>query len=250
MVFAYIDETGDPGAFVKPRSTPILGMAAVLVDDESAPLLREAIIQLRADFRVPDGKVMSWKEHIRNHDRRKRAASVLAAIPNIKLIYVYSDKRLTAPGSFGNERGVYYNYVAFKMYKNILWAARQWKGSEGVHTRFGYVKDMDHDSTRAYFASQMPVSGTVPFHLERGLNWVSADRYLESQAADLFAGFLKEGIWHDTYGQIEGMYIQIVWPQIRTNGSGCVIPLGLMSMPNSQNVRSWDWYQCAHCEAE
>ena len=250
MVFAYIDETGDPGTVVKPKSSPIFGMAAVLVDDQSAPVLRAAVSQLRTDFGVPDGKVMSWKDHLRTHDKRKHAAAILAAVPNIKLIYVYSDKRLTTAGSFGNQRGIYYNYVAFKMYKNILWAARNWRGNEGVHTRFGHVRHMDHDATRAYFQSQIAAAPNVPFHLERGLNWVSSDRFLESQAADLFAGFLKEGIWPDEFGQIEGMYIRKVWPQIRRNGDNCVIPLGLMSMPNSQNVKAWNWYSCGHCEAE
>ncbi|MFB2596603.1 DUF3800 domain-containing protein [Herbiconiux sp. P17] len=249
MLFAYIDETGDPGEMVKPKSSPVLGMAAVLVDEVSAPALREVVRQLRKDFGVQEGKVMSWKDHVRTHDRRKHVAAVLASVRNIKVIYVYSDKRLTV-GKFTSERGLFYNYVALKMYKNILWAARNWKGNEGVHTRFGHVRDMDHDATRAYFKRQEPVETKVPFHLERGLKWVSSEQFLESQAADLFAGCLKEGIWPDTYGRTEGMYIQAVWPQIRTNPVGCVIPLGLMSMPQNDHVKRWDWYRCNHCETE
>src|SRR4051794_18481357 len=98
MVYAYIDETGDPGNGRKAGASPIFGMGAVLVSDRSAPLLRDAIHQLRADFGVPDNKILSWKDYVRNHDKRAHTARTLAAIPNIKVIYVYSDKARTAGG--------------------------------------------------------------------------------------------------------------------------------------------------------
>jgi len=58
-IHAYIDETGDRGA--SPQSSPIFGMAAIILDEQGAVATRAAVKQLRADFNVPDGSVMSWK---------------------------------------------------------------------------------------------------------------------------------------------------------------------------------------------
>ncbi|MBM7504215.1 DUF3800 domain-containing protein [Agromyces aurantiacus] len=249
MLYAYIDETGDRGLAGKPGSSPIFGMAAILLTEESARAVRAAVKQLRVEFRVPDGVVMSWKEHLKTHARRMRAGQVLSAIPDVCLIYVYCQKDAVT-GRYVQDRELFYNYVALKMYKSILWAARAWKGpNERVNTRFGHVRGHDHRSTEEYFRAQRRYERTVPWHMENGLRWVSADRFLESQAADLYGGFLRSAVWPDEFGNVEGRFIRDVWHQIRRGNGNCPVPLGLMSMPTNELVKQFEWYECPHCEA-
>lgn len=250
MLHAYVDETGDRGLVGKPGSSPIFGMAAVLVTGESARQLRAAVARLRDDFGVPQGRVMSWKDHVKTHARRLHAAQVLAQVTDVRIIYVYCEKAQVV-GEYTKDRELFYNYVALKMYRGILWAARNWKGtSEGICTRFGHVRGHDHRSTEAYFRSQLPREPRVPNQMERGLRWVSADRYLESQAADLYGGFLKAATWPDEFGNVEGRFIRTVWRQIRRGDHDCPVPLGLMSMPDNDLVKQQEWYDCAHCRQQ
>lgn len=246
MLFAYIDETGDRG-LEKAGSSPIFGMAAILLTEESAERVRSAVKELRAAFNVPDNKVLSWKDHLKSHARRRHAAEVLGKITDVKLIYVYCEKRRVV-GQYTSNRELFYNYVALKMYKNILWAARNWMGTaNGIHTRFGHVRGHDHATTEAYFRFQLQFETKVPSNMERGLRWVSADQYLESQAADLYGGFLRAAVWPDEFGRTEGLYINTVWHQIRLGPKECPVPLGLMSMPANYIVKEHDWYACG-CE--
>ncbi|MDJ0336443.1 DUF3800 domain-containing protein [Salinibacterium sp. G-O1] len=246
MLFAYIDETGDRG-LDKGGSSPVFGMAALIVDDDSAEAVQAAVSRLRADFNVPANRVMSWKDHLKTHARRKYAAGVLGAISNVRIIYVYCQKDRVV-GQYTSNRELFYNYVAIKMYKNILWAARNWKGvSEGIHTRFGHVRGHDHTSTEAYFRFQLQFDSKVPSGMERGLRWVSADQYLESQAADLYGGFLRAAIWPDEFGNVEGQYLKQIWHQIRRGSGDCPIPLGLLSMPSNDIAKNSSWYECTHC---
>ena len=250
VIFAYIDETGDRGLAGTGGSSPIFGMVAVLVTDTAAPGLRAAVTHLRTTFGVPADKVMSWKEHVKTHARRQYAANTLAAVPDVWVSYVYCQKDQVT-GAYTQDRELFYNYVAFKMYKNILWAARNWQGSAGVHTRFGHVRGHDHTATKQYLEFQASMDSKVPHGIERGLQWISADKYLESQAADLYGGFLRAAVWPAEFGLVEPQYLKTVWPQVRKGYEDCRIPLGFMSMPENAIARRLDWNdcQCRHCNA-
>ncbi|MEZ5200637.1 MAG: hypothetical protein R2742_04710 [Micropruina glycogenica] len=68
-----------------------------------------------------------------------------------------------------------------------------------------------------------------------GLNWVSADKYVESQAADIFGGFLKAALWPGgEFSMVEPSYL-LGYGAIH-NTHVCAVPLGLMSMPESNLV--------------
>lgn len=246
-VHVYIDETGDRGS--SKSSSPIFGMAAVLVDETGALNLRSAVDRLRADFRVPVGKVMSWKDHVKTHDRRRRAADVLSAVEGLKICYVYAVKSELRAGSYRDDPQRFYNYIAYMTYKSTLWAARAWVGAGGlVWTRFGHVRHHDHRTTEAYIRSEAARDPRVPFDMEQGLRWVSADRYAESQAADLFGGFLKAALWPDgEFNYVEPAYLLRVWRQLRSSES-CAIPLGIMPMPNYSLLTSQPWFPCGHCQ--
>jgi hypothetical protein len=245
-VHVYIDETGDRGQAA--TSSPIFGMAAVIVDDRAAIALRSAVKQLRQDFDVPVGRVMSWKADAKSHDRRKRAAEVLGAVEGLRICYVYVLKSELDATSYLGSPQRFYNYVAYKTYKSAIWAARSWKGPEArVWTRFGHVRRHDHTTTAEYIEREAAADPKVPHLMEQGMRWVSADKYLESQAADLYGGFLKSAVWPaGQFGYTEPAYLLSIWHQIRNSGD-CVIPLGLMSMPNSRLVRANSWFPCGHC---
>lgn len=245
-VHVYIDETGDRGC--APNSSPIFGMAAVLLDDCGQHELRAAVDRLRVDFKVPAGKVMSWKEHVKTHDRRRHAAEVLGQTTDIQICYVYSVKSALRAGSYLNDPQRFYNYVAYKTYKSVLWAARAWKGAGvRVWTRFGHVRGHDHRTTESYVKSQAAADPKVPHEIEQGLRWVSANTYRESQAADLYGGFLKAALWPDgEFGYVEPAYLLRIWHQLR-NSDSCAIPLGIMSMPNGDLLTGEQWFPCVDC---
>lgn len=247
-IHVYVDETGDRGG--GETSSPIFGMAAVLVTGAGAQALRAAVGRLRADFRVPDGKVMSWKEHVKTHDRRRRAADVLRSVDGLRVCYVYAVKAELRAGSYRDDPQRFYNYVAYTTYKAVLWAARDWVGATGrVWTRFGHVRHHDHRTTREYIQDQARRDPKVPFEMEQGLRWVSADRYVESQAADLYGGFLKAALWPGgEFSYVEPTYLLRIWPQLR-GSERCAVPLGIMPMPDPALLTGRRWFPCRRCPA-
>lgn len=246
-LFAYIDETGDRGA--RPESSPIFGMACVLVDDVGATNVQTAVTTLRQDFRVPQGVVLSWKDHAKTHERRRRASEVLGDVGGIRVIYVYARKAELRAGTYLDDPTRFYNYVAGKMYTSLLWAARSWKGPRArVWTRFGHVRGHDHRTTEAYLTGPLSRDARIPMDMEQGLRWVSADQYVESQAADLFGGFLQAALWpHGAFNYTEPSYLQRVWPLIH-RVDGCANPLGIMSMPRNEILTEESWFPCANCQ--
>ena len=245
-VWVYVDETGDRGQ--TPDASPIFGMAALLVSERGVVPLREAICQLRAEFNVPEGRPMSWKRDVKTHDRRRRAADVLGAVPGIKVCYAYAVKEHLGDHSYKSDPTRFYNYVAKRTYFASLWAARSWKGNAArVWTRFGHVRHHDDRATKAYLMSQSSGDTRVPSHMEQGLQWVSADKFAESQAADIFGGFLKAAVWPSgPFNYTEPAYLRSIWSLIR-NSETCAIPLGLLSMPRNSIAADSIWHPCHNC---
>jgi hypothetical protein len=246
-VHVYVDETGDRGCST--ASSPIFGMSAIVLDDLGAANVQHAVRALRSDFQVPAGTVMSWKNHVKTHDRRKRAAHVLSSVVGIKVCYVYAVKNALRKDSYLTDPQRFYNYLAYKIYKSAIWAAWTWKGKQAhVWTRFSHVRRHDHRTTEAYIRRQAARDPKVPFEMEQGLRWVSADKYLESQAADLYGGFLKAALWPSgEFGYVEPAYLLQVWPQLR-NSENCAIPLGIMSMPDHSLLTRQPWFPCTACD--
>lgn len=246
ILYAYIDETGDRGQSGKPGSSPIFGMAAVIVSRTAAANLRRAVSDLREAFGVPDDAVMSWKKHLKTHQRRQFAAHTLAALKGVTVIYVYCQKDLVT-GNYVKHAERFYNYVAKMTYTNVLWAARG-RNADGIHTRFGHVRGHNHAPTKQYLEREARRDQRVPHELEQGLRWVSADRFLESQAADLYGGFLRAALWPAEFGLVEPQYIRTIWHQVRRGTDRCAVPLGFMSMPHNDVARALAWNPC-DCEA-
>jgi hypothetical protein len=245
-ITVYIDETGDRGG--SPSSSPIFGMAAVVVDDEGADRLRRVVDRLRLDFRVPTAQVMSWKAHVKNHDRRKRAADMLGELTHLRVCYVYSVKAELLAGSYRDHPQWFYHSTASAIYKSVLHAAQDWVGPQArVFTRFGHVRGHDHRSTEAYIWDEIQRDPRVPTHLEQRLRWVSADKFAESQAADLYGGFLRAALWPSgDFGYVEPSYLLRVWAQIHGSDQ-CVIPFGLRPMPDHAHLLRTHWFPCRTC---
>lgn len=244
---AYVDETGDRGH--GPSSSPIFGMSAVLVDEKAELEARGAIDVLRADFGTPATRPLSWKEDIKtNHDRRAHAAEVLASAPGVRVIHVVASKAKLRDGSYRDHPTLFYNVVAYAALQRILWSANYWPGgSRGVEVRFGHVRNHDHTDTHRYFQIRQRIDAPrTPFHLMTHLGWVSADQFEMSQAADIYAGFLKSAFWPSQWGDVDGSHLVRTWHQIR-NSEACVISLGLQAKPDSDWAKSMPWWPCPNC---
>lgn len=219
-----------------------------MVDDNGAARLQAAVADLRLDLNVPPARTMSWKEHAKTHDLRRRAADVLSTVPDMRVLYVYAKKSELRSGSYLDDPQRFYSYLAYKMYKAVLWAGRNWKGpSARIWTRFGHVRGHDHRSTESYILREAQLDAKVPHAMEQGLKWVPADKYSESQAADLLGGFLKAAVWPESkFGYVEPSYLLKVWPLIR-NSDTCAIPLGILPMPSKEVLLAEDWFPCDAC---
>ncbi len=98
----------------------------------------------------------------------------------------------------------------------------------------------------------MPLAESrVRFDLVKGLKWVSADKFLESQAADLYGGFLKAMLWptKTSWGTevTEAVYLKTVWHQVRKGPNGCAIPLGFFPMPDYDVFTHRNDFFCINC---
>ncbi|WFN91515.1 DUF3800 domain-containing protein [Gordonia sihwensis] len=246
-VYVYVDETGDRGT--SGSASPIFGMAAVIVDEDGAKLLQAVVQKLRVAFKVPDGEVLSWKRYVKNHDRRKYAAQLLSKLNGVHVCYVWAHKDELREGSYRDDGKRFYNWVAYRTYKAAIWTAKYEYGADArVHFRFGHVKGFDHGPGKAYIEKESQADPKVPDHMQESLRWVSADRYAESQAADLYGGFLSAAIWpQGSFGMTESMYLKMAWPAIRKGPNGCAIPLGLFAMPDYSLATESDWFPCGEC---
>lgn len=246
-LWAYGDETGDRG--LGPTASPIFGMAAILGDHDTMAGVRKVIRQLRADFNIPKGEVMSWKKYLKTHERRLHAFNQLGKIDTLTVLYAISKKSELAENSFATEDKQFYDFVAARMHTAVLWAARA-QHADGVRIRFGHVRGVDHEHCRKFIRNSNDPNPKVPTKLEKELSWVAADRHFESEAADFYAGALKAAFWEDKYGNTDDSYLRKIWHQVRKNNLGCAVPLGLFTMPHYGVVFDSWWFACDGCPAE
>lgn len=246
LVRAYVDETGDRG---KPGlSSPIFGMAGVVVTDHGERDARAALRQLRSDFSTPPGRPLSWKNDLDTHERRVHAAKVLAGVAGLTVVYVAADKAALRPATYRDDATVFYNVIAYETFKRIIWtSSRMPTGPHRVAVRFGHVAKHPNVDTLNYFLiKRREGADRVPYDLVTQLDWVNAGQFDMSQVADVYAGFLKAATWPNKWGDVEGAYLLQIWHQIR-NSHQCVLTLGLQYRPDSQLIRKMPWWPCKNC---
>ena len=102
LLRAYVDETGDRGCSSK--SSAFFAFAAVVIANEDEPRLRAVMSQLRRDMKVPVGKALHWKDHVKTFPRRQHVARALAGVPDVRVIYVVVEKA-AIPSEFEAPQG-------------------------------------------------------------------------------------------------------------------------------------------------
>lgn len=246
-LWAYGDETGDRG--LADTASPIFGMATIIGDRETMGQVKDVVKQLRSDFNVARGTVMSWKKHLKTHERRSHAARSLAEVEGLQVVYALSRKADLYKGSFQSRKKDFYDFVAASAHRSILWAARA-MGASGIRIRFGRVKGVDHARTRQYIEDTNYDDSRIPIELQTELEWIGADERFESEAADFYAGFMKTAFWPDEFGNVDDVYLRRVWGQIRKSPQGCAVPLGLYTMPHYGVVLDQEWFACDECPTD
>lgn len=215
MRYVYIDETGDLGLRPTPGSSPVFGMAAVIVDRGTAAHLREAIAKLRSDFTVPDGVVMSAKRHVKSHDRRTHAARVLAHVPGIRVVLAYVEKQRIKPVISETQPHALYDLVALEISRAVMRAVGQeMQPGLPVHIRFGHVRGHQGDAQRILGAMALPSEHSSSHAFPESIRWVDSATFVESQSADLYAIFLHAAVCPNQFGNVETAYLGIVSNQI------------------------------------
>ncbi|MFE2441899.1 DUF3800 domain-containing protein, partial [Streptomyces sp. NPDC059426] len=122
FVRAYVDETGDRG--ISASVSPYFSFAAALIADEQEPAMRAAMSQLRRDLKVPPGKALHWKEHVKVYPRRQYVAKTLAQVPDIKIVYVVVEKAaIPAHAGMRRDQVIFYNFAAGVILERLLLAA-------------------------------------------------------------------------------------------------------------------------------
>ena len=62
-------------------------MATIIGNAQTMSQVKTVVKDLRSDFDVPTGEVMSWKKHLKTHERRLHAAKSLARIEDLLVVY-------------------------------------------------------------------------------------------------------------------------------------------------------------------
>ncbi|WP_328639707.1 DUF3800 domain-containing protein [Streptomyces canus] len=244
LVRAYVDETGDRGTSA--TASPFFSFAALLIADEHEPAMRAALSQLRRDLKVPHGKALHWKEHVKVYPRRQYVTRTLAELEGVQIVYVVVEKAaIPAQAGMRRDQVIFYNFAAGIILERLLLAARDWPGgTRDLRVRFGHVRGFDHRTTCAYFKIKPERGpGWVPWHLLQGQpSFEDQAKWDGLQAADQYAGMLSAAIRTDRYGGYEAAHLLGVRHQIRRNGLGASRNYGFKILGNEATFTSLPWW--------
>ncbi|WP_328542610.1 DUF3800 domain-containing protein [Streptomyces sp. NBC_00371] len=244
LVRAYIDETGDRG--ISASASPYFSFAALLITDEHEAAMRAAMSHLRRELKVPPGKALHWKDHVKVYPRRQYVASTLAQLADVKIVYVVVEKAaIPAHAGMRRDQVIFYNYAAGIALERLLLAAKDWAGgSRDLVVKFGHVRGFDHRTTCDYFKKKPQRSPDwVPWHLLRGRpTFEDQAKWDGLQAADQYAGMLSAAIRPDRYGGFEATHLLAVRHQLRRNGRGESRNYGFKILGNEATFTSLPWW--------
>jgi Protein of unknown function (DUF3800) len=247
LLRAYVDETGDRGH--TGGSSPFFAFAAVVVADEDEAGLRAAMSQLRRDLKVPTGKALHWKDHVKTHSRRQHVSRVLSQVPRLLIVYVVVEKAaIPARSGMYCDQVLFYNYAACLTMERLLLAARDWPGgSRDIIVRFGHVRGFDHSKTTAYFnLKKQNAAAWVPWaRLHGAVHFDDQAKWDGLQAADQYAGMLNVAIRPDDFGGYEEVHLLRIRHQIRRNGTGKAMGYGFKVLGNEATFTSLPWWPAA-----
>ncbi|RSS53244.1 DUF3800 domain-containing protein [Streptomyces sp. WAC01280] len=244
LVRAYVDETGDRG--VSATASPYFAFAALLIADEQEGQMRAAMSQLRRDLKVPPGKALHWKDHVKVHPRRQYVASTLAQLPNVKIVYVVVEKAaIPAHAGMRRDQVLFYNFAAGITLERLLLAAKNWEGgSRDLVVKFGHVRGFDHRTTCDYFKIKPQNNpGYIPWGLLRGQpTFEDQAKWDGLQAADQYAGMLSAAVRPDRYGGYEATHLLAIRHQLRRDWRGASRNYGFKILGNEATFTSLPWW--------
>lgn len=244
IVRAYVDETGDRGSSGK--SSPFFAFACLLVADEEESTLRAAVSRLRRDLRVPAGRALHWKDHVKSFTRRQHVANVLGSLDSIVVIYVLVEKAaIPASAAMRADQQIFYNFAAGLVLERALLAAENWPGgTRDALIRFGHVRGFDHSTTKQYFDLRRARGNPpwMPWHLQRGaIHFDGQGNWDGLQAADQYAGMLSAAIRPDEFGNFEPHHLLVVRHQIR-RVNGIAWAYGFKFLGNEPTLHALPWW--------
>jgi hypothetical protein len=248
LLRGYIDETGDRG--FSEKSSPIFGVAVLLVAEEHDRELRDTVTRLRNDFGVTTVP-LHWVKHCgpKDHDRRRHVARQLALVPSVQLIYVLVHKAdVPTNSAMRGDHSLVYNYVARLAFERIALAARDWPGGRRrAIVKVSHVKGHDHPELLRYLqhlCPQQPGSAWVPWSLATSAVTIdSPARILGLQAADMYAGILNAAMSTDRYGHSDYDHLLTTAHQIRRAASGKVLRYGIKVLGDEdQLITAQPWW--------
>lgn len=242
----YVDEYGDRG-FTQ-RSSDVFAMTAVLVPLERAPHMRVVAAGLRAEINTT--KPLHWVEHFtpkpKHAWRRALAADMLAAIPDLKVVYVVAHKAsLIASEHLRSDQDAFYHYVTKLLLERAAFAAKYWPGGpRKVAARLGHIKGM-RDQDAVEYLERVRAGGRTRAPLEHIVwppKWYGPDRWDGLQIADLYTGMLTCAIRgaHDDHDCAR--YLVAHRRQIRTGPQGQLLGWGIKMFGSAAFLTDRVWW--------
>lgn len=244
LVRAYVDETGDRG--ISASASPYFSFAAAMIADEQEAAMRAAMSQLRRDLKVPPGKALHWKDHVKVFARRQYVAKTLSQLGDIKIVYVIVEKAaIPAQAGMRHDQVIFYNFAAGIILERLLLAAGDWPGgARDVIVKFGHVRGFDHRTTCNYFKIKTRQGPHwVPWQLLRGApTFEDQAKWDGLQAADQYAGMLSAAVRPDRFGGYEPAHLLAIRHQIRRTALGVSRNYGFKILGNEATFTSLPWW--------
>lgn len=250
LVEVFCDETGDRGW--TSQSSTWFGMCAVMVPQESVPQLRATVSGLRSE--IGTDKPLHWIEHFkkaRHEQRRDMASNMVAAIPDVKVIYVVADKAtMVASPELRSNGDLFYHWTMRLMLERVALALHEWEGGQrrGM-VRLGAVKGMDHAESVEYLANVRRKASpwSTPWELMHWPpRWVGTNEYDGVQAADLYLGMFRRAVERGGDDIREARHLLRHWHQVRSSARGRVMGYGVKVHGNPSFLTTRGWWQATN----
>ncbi|PMC76366.1 DUF3800 domain-containing protein [Brachybacterium sp. UMB0905] len=245
-VEVFVDETGDRGW--TSDSSPWFGMCAVMIPQESVPQMRATVRGLRAE--IGTTKPLHWVEHFRkpaHEGRRDMASRMVAAIPDVKVVYVVADKAtMVASEELRRNGALFYHWTMRLLLERVANALAEWDGGarRGV-VKLGAVKGMDHGESVRYLANvrrQEHAWDTPWKFMAWPPKWVGTNEYDGVQVADLYLGMLRWAIERGSDDPNEARHVLRHWHQLRCSSRGGIMGYGVKVHGDTSFLTSRDWW--------
>lgn len=171
--------------------------------------------------------------------------TTLAALPNVRVIYVVVEKAAVSV-SLLNDQVKFYNYAAGLVLERALLSAKHdWPGGprEAV-VRFGHVKGFDHTTTSTYFqVKEAQAPACMPWGLLTKPPTFEGQALWDGlQAADQYAGVLSAALNVDPYGGYEPQHLLRVRHQLRRGPAGQAEGYGWKAWLAPSSLDAYPWW--------